>query len=218
MTVLPLVAPPLQHVTSMNLRRHGGLGLGDAVLCRVCRLRGRPNNAFVRATGGVVAVIFSDFTAALAKRRALGGSAGTAHFNDSAPLGGGGECRECLYSTYFVHCSERRLWHVTEELSSLTFALHFCFVLNSAGRAHASVSHSGGGLLGAADTQTAHPATFSTAPAHQPLGSANAETTPAGAQNAAADRTQRPDATCEGKNVAPPPPPEAPSTGASGQG
>ena len=30
--------------------------------------------------------------------------------------------------------------HVTEELSSLTFALHFCFVLNSAGRAHASVS------------------------------------------------------------------------------
>ena len=33
----------------------------------------------------------------------------------------------------------------TEELSSLTFALHFCFVLNSAGRAHASVSHSGGG-------------------------------------------------------------------------
>ena len=39
----------------------------------------------------------------------------------------------------------------------------------------------------------------STAPAHQPLGSANAETTPAGAPAAAADRTQRPDATCEGK-------------------
>ena len=55
-------------------------------------------------------------------------------------------------------------------------------------------------LLGAADTQTAHPATFSTAPAHQPLGSANAETTPAGAPAAAADRKQRPDATCEGKN------------------
>ena len=36
-------------------------------------------------------------------------------------------------------------------------------------------------LLGAADTQTAHPATTSTAPAHQPLDSANAETTPAGA-------------------------------------
>ena len=55
-------------------------------------------------------------------------------------------------------------------------------------------------LLGAADAQTAHPATFSTAPAHQLLGSANAETTPAGAPAAAADRTQRPDATCEGKN------------------
>ena len=55
-------------------------------------------------------------------------------------------------------------------------------------------------LLGAADTQTAHHATFSTAPAHQRLGSANAETTPAGAPAAAADRKQRPDATCEGKN------------------
>ena len=43
-------------------------------------------------------------------------------------------------------------------------------------------------LLGAADTQTAHHATFSTAPAHQPLGSANAETTPARAPAAAADR------------------------------
>ena len=37
-------------------------------------------------------------------------------------------------------------------------------------------------------------------PAHQPLGSANAETTPARAPAAAADRTQRPDATCEGTN------------------
>ena len=55
-------------------------------------------------------------------------------------------------------------------------------------------------LLGAADTQTAHPATFSTAPTHQPLGSANAETTPARALAAAADRKQRPDATCKGKN------------------
>ena len=54
-------------------------------------------------------------------------------------------------------------------------------------------------LPGAADTQTAHPATFSTAPTHQLLGSGNAETTPAGAPAAAADRTQRPDATCEGK-------------------
>ena len=41
---------------------------------------------------------------------------------------------------------------------------------------------------------------FSTVPTHQLLGSANAETTPAGAPAAAADRTQRPDATCEGKN------------------
>ena len=55
-------------------------------------------------------------------------------------------------------------------------------------------------LLGAADTQTAHPATFITAPTHQPLGSANAEMTPARAPAAAADRKQRPDATCEGKN------------------
>ena len=55
-------------------------------------------------------------------------------------------------------------------------------------------------LLGAADAQTAHHSTFSTAPAHQPLGSANAETTPARAPAAAADRKQRPDATCEGKN------------------
>ena len=39
-----------------------------------------------------------------------------------------------------------------------------------------------------------------TAPAHQPLGSANAETTPARAPAAVADRKQRPDATCEGKN------------------
>ena len=53
---------------------------------------------------------------------------------------------------------------------------------------------------GAADAQTAHPATSSTAPAHQLLGSANAETTPAGAPAAAADRKQRPDATCEGRN------------------
>ena len=55
-------------------------------------------------------------------------------------------------------------------------------------------------LLGAADAQTAHHATFSTAPTHQPLGSANAETTPARAPAAAADRKQRPNATCEGKN------------------
>ena len=47
----------------------------------------------------------------------------------------------------------------------------------------------GGGLLGTADAQTAHPATSSTAPAHQLLGSASAETTPAGAPAAAADRT-----------------------------
>ena len=35
---------------------------------------------------------------------------------------------------------------------------------------------------------------------HQPLGSTNGETTPAGAPAAAADRKQRPDATCERKN------------------
>ena len=40
---------------------------------------------------------------------------------------------------------------------------------------------------------------YSSAPL-KPLGSANAEATPAGAPAAAADRTQRPDATCEGKN------------------
>ena len=55
-------------------------------------------------------------------------------------------------------------------------------------------------LLGAADAQTAHHATFSTVPTRQLLGSANAETTPARAPAAAADRKQRPDATCEGKN------------------
>ena len=55
-------------------------------------------------------------------------------------------------------------------------------------------------LLGAAGAQTAHHATFSTAPTHQILGSANAETTPARAPVAAADRKQQPDATCEGKN------------------
>ena len=55
-------------------------------------------------------------------------------------------------------------------------------------------------LLGTADAQMAHPATSSTAPTHQLLGSVNAETTPAGAPAAAADRTQRPDATCEGTN------------------
>ena len=55
-------------------------------------------------------------------------------------------------------------------------------------------------LLGAIDAQTAHHATSSTAPAHQPLGSANAETTPARAPDAAANRQKQPDATCEGKS------------------
>ena len=55
-------------------------------------------------------------------------------------------------------------------------------------------------LLGAADAQTAHHATFSTAPTHQILGSANADATPARGPAAAADRKQRPDAICEGKN------------------
>ena len=43
-------------------------------------------------------------------------------------------------------------------------------------------------LLGAADTQTAHHATFSTVPTRQLLGSTNAETSPARAPAAAADR------------------------------
>ena len=55
-------------------------------------------------------------------------------------------------------------------------------------------------LLGATDTQTAHHAATSTAPAHQALGSANAETTPARAPPTAADRKKQPDATFEGKN------------------
>ena len=55
-------------------------------------------------------------------------------------------------------------------------------------------------LLGAADAQTAHHATFSTAPTHQLLGSVNAETTPARAPATAAGRKQQPDATCKGKN------------------
>ena len=65
------------------------------------------------------------------------------------------------------------------------------------------VSATGGGegqlrqLLGTGNAQTASAAT-STAPAHQPLGSANAATAPAGTRAAAADRTQRPDATCDG--------------------
>ena len=42
----------------------------------------------------------------------------------------------CLY------CSERRLWHVTEELFSLIFVLHLSFVPRGTSRAHASVSHS----------------------------------------------------------------------------
>ena len=42
--------------------------------------------------------------------------------------------------------------------------------------------------------------TFNAAPAHQLLGSANVETTPARAPAAAADRKQQPDAICEGKN------------------
>ena len=44
-----------------------------------------------------------------------------------------------------LYYSEGRLCHVTEELSSLTFALHFCFVPDGPGRAHASVPQRGGG-------------------------------------------------------------------------
>ena len=60
--------------------------------------------------------------------------------------------------------------------------------------------HNNSQLLGAANAQTAHLATSSTAPAHQPLGSADAETTPAGAPAAAADKKERPGAICKGKN------------------
>ena len=70
------------------------------------------------------------------------------------------------------------------------------------GRGGGAVMGAGGGDS-AADTQTAHHATSSTAPTHQLLGSANAETTPGRAPAAAAVRTQRPDATCEGKNGGP---------------
>ena len=45
-----------------------------------------------------------------------------------------------------------------------------------------------------------HTMPHSAQPQHQLLGSANAEMTPASAPAAAADRKQRPDATCEGKN------------------
>ena len=49
-------------------------------------------------------------------------------------------------------------------------------------------------LLGAANAQTAHPATSSTAPAHQRLGSANAETTPE-------HRPQRPSERSDQRNM-----------------
>ena len=68
-----------------------------------------------------------------------------------------------------------------------------------AGGARGEWTTGGRRCVGTANGQTA-PATSSTAPAHQPLGSANAETPPARAPAAAADGTQRPDATCEGKN------------------
>ena len=55
-------------------------------------------------------------------------------------------------------------------------------------------------LLGTANAQTA-PAATNTTPVHQPLGTtANTEMTPAEAQSAAADKTQQPNAACEGKN------------------
>ena len=54
-------------------------------------------------------------------------------------------------------------------------------------------------LLGAADAQTAHHTTSSTAPAHQLLGSANAETTPAGAPAAAADKSSDPTQHAKGR-------------------
>ena len=49
-------------------------------------------------------------------------------------------------------------------------------------------------------TRKRHTMPHSAQPQHKLLGSANAETTPAGGPAAAADRKQRPDTTCEGKN------------------
>ena len=49
----------------------------------------------------------------------------------------------CVFVCTLVCYSERRLWHVTEGLFSLTCALHFRFVPDGTGHARASVSHSG---------------------------------------------------------------------------
>ena len=74
------------------------------------------------------------------------------------------------------------------------------------GRAHASVAHPGGGGRPQRGGQWAAKAVKR--PPQQPaqppvrplLSPADAETTPQGSPAAAADRKQRPDATCEGKN------------------
>ena len=80
-----------------------------------------------------------------------------------------------------------------------------------AGVGHLGLTHTGtqrgrlwttGGrqrCVGSKNGQTAA-ATTSTAPVRQQLGSANAETAPARAPATAFDKTQRPDAACEGKN------------------
>ena len=110
-----------------------------------------------------------------------------APFNNSTPMGGGRHLglthTETQRGRLWTACGQRR---VDSKNSQTTPATTSTSPIRQ--------------LLGAADAQTAHHATFSTAPTHQLLGSANAETAPARAPAAAADRTQRPDATCEGKN------------------
>ena len=116
---------------------------------------------------------------------------GRALFDNSAPTGGGGG-RGGTGHLGLTETQRGRLW---------TACGQRCVDSKNSQTTPATTSTSSiHQLLGAADAQTAHPAAFSTGPTHQLLGSANAETTPARAPAAAADRKQRPDATCEGKN------------------
>ena len=191
----------------------------------MCRLRGRPNNAFVRATGGVVAVIFSDFTAALA-RAGRRGEGCPAHPHIPKPQD---RCHAALHQRAVHGPVTPPLWNPPPPQEGAAGnkerALHMrdpqsggAYMGDGRGNAwrsrapgphtHGNASEAGYGrpedggagaaktfkrppqqpaqppvrrLLGAADVRTAHPSTSCTAPAHQRLGSANAETTPAGA-------------------------------------
>ena len=106
-----------------------------------------------------------------------------------------------LLATVHPSCVGSSLWR-SSVCRSQCFGLELLFLSKGHSRDRSNLCVTQGVRVGwgAADAQTAHHATFSTAPARQRLGSANAETTPAGAPAAAADRTQQPDATCEGKN------------------